>query len=442
MQRHQFEAYLDKVFDWKQLTAAQTEGRQYPVYPWPDVFDAVFLGSACQFGPLHRIETECRIGALHNRIGALSEDTFGYAMQRQNPAEIFDLGCQVAKQLKRNGVLKSDWARGRVVAAVDGIEICSSYCRCCDACMSREVERKVDGKLGKFTQYYHRISAVTVVSTPFPIFLGIRFQQDGETEVACSLTLLKDLTETLGRQFIDILVADAIYLQAPFVREVESLGLDWVINLKDNQPSLLAEAERLTAGPPQDHETTSQQDLKLWHVPQVDWPVADRTVRVVKTVRVQNAKCVKVEEIPVEAPQIEAPKAKKTKGKNSKPKKPKCKRVKTKKDDPIVSTDFYASNVDLGAIPPYFIHQLGRSRWTIDVQAFQTITTDCHLKQPSAHQDISLIVLTMIRVLAFTLTMVFYYRQVLSHNRGVAPGFCDMARQLAYAFLTAYSNTS
>ena len=229
----------------------------------------------------------------------------------------------------------------------------------------------------------------------------------------CSLALLKDLIEILGRRFIDILVADAIYLQAPFVREVELLGLDWVINLmapefesaSDNPPSLLAEAERLTSGPSQDHETTSQQDLKLWHAPEVDWPVADRTVRVVKTVRVQNAKCVKVEEIQVEAPLIEEPKTKNNKGKNSQPKKPKCKRVKTKKDDPIVSTDFYASNGDLGAIPPYFIHQLGRSRWTIDVQAFQTITTgarvesafDCHLQQPSAHQYNALVVLTMIR---------------------------------------------
>jgi hypothetical protein len=442
LQRHQFEGYLDKVFDWQRWTAALSEGRQDPQYPWSEVFDAVFLGSACQFGPLHRIETECRRGALHQRIGTLSEDMLGYAMQRQNPAEIFDLGCQVAQRLKRIGVLQSDWARGRVVAAVDGIEICNSYCRCCDACMSRQVERKVEGQLQKSTQYYHRLSAVTVVSTPFPIFLGVRFQQDGETEVACSLALLQDLSEKLGRRFIDILVADALYLQTPFVREVESLGLDWVINLKENQPDLLAEAGRLTAGAPQCHETTPQQDLQLWHLPEVDWPVADRVVRVVKTVRVQNAKRVKVEERPVEGPQIEEPKAEKTEGTNSKGKQPQCARVKTKQPAPVVSTNFYASNVDLGAIPPYFIHQLGRSRWTIDVQAFQTITTDCHLKQPSAHQDCALIVLTMIRVLAYTLTMVFYYRQVRSHCRGVPPGFCDMARQLAYCFLTGGSDTS
>jgi hypothetical protein len=440
LQRHQFEAYLDKVFDWRRLTSVMTEGRQDPRYPWSEAFDAVFLGSACQFGPLHRIETECRHGALHQRIGTLSEDMLGYAMQRQNPAEIFDLGCQVAQQLKRNGVLHSDWARGRVVAAVDGIEICSSYCRCCDACMSREVERKVAGKLQKSTQYYHRLSAVTVVSTSFPIFLGIRFQQAGETEVACSLALLKDLSAKLGRRFIDILVADAIYLQTAFVREVEALSFDWVINLKENQPDLLVEAGRLTAAAPQYHETTPQQDLQLWHVPEADWPVANRVVRVVKTVRVQNAKCVKVEERPVEVPQGKQAPAEKTKGKNSQRKKPKRSRVKTKQPAPLVSTNFYASNVDLGAIPPYFIHQLGRSRWTIDAQVFQTITTDCHLKRPSAHQDCALVVLTLIRVVAYTLTMVFYYRQVRSHCRGVPPGFGDMARQLAYGFLCSDSS--
>jgi hypothetical protein len=100
------------------------------------------------------------------------------------------LGCTIAERLKRNGVLGSEWARGRVVAAVDGIEICSSCARCCDTCLERKVERKVDGEIRQCLQYYHRVSAVTLVSTPFPVFLGIRFQPAGETEVAASLDLL------------------------------------------------------------------------------------------------------------------------------------------------------------------------------------------------------------------------------------------------------------
>jgi len=57
----------------------------------------VFLGSACQFGPVHRIEAECKDGVLRKRIGPLSEDTIGYALQRQSPEQVFDLGCRVAR---------------------------------------------------------------------------------------------------------------------------------------------------------------------------------------------------------------------------------------------------------------------------------------------------------------------------------------------------------
>jgi hypothetical protein len=180
---------------------------------------ASFLQISGEFGPVHRIEAECEQGVLQKRIGPLSEDTIGYALERQSPAQVFDLGCRVARQLKRNGVLHSDWARGRVVAAVDGIEICSSYGRCCEACLEKTVQRKVDGQLEEWTQYYHRLPAVTVVSTPIPVFVGIRCQKSGETEVACSLALLKELVAKLGKRFVEILVADALYLQTLFTQK-------------------------------------------------------------------------------------------------------------------------------------------------------------------------------------------------------------------------------
>jgi hypothetical protein len=140
---------------------------------------------------------------------------------------VSELSCEVARRLKRNGVLRSDWSRGLVVGAVDGIEICSSFARCCDACMEREVQHKVQGEICTEIQYYHRIVVVVLVSTDFPIPLGVRFQKKGKGEVACALALLQDLVRQLGRRFLDVLVGDALYLQAPFVKEVERLGLVW-----------------------------------------------------------------------------------------------------------------------------------------------------------------------------------------------------------------------
>ena len=250
MSRHRFEGYLDKVFDFSDLVCALPEGRQYPVHPWKKVFDAVFLSAAMQIPSLLQIEEECKDGALAKRIGPISADTIGYALQRQAPADVFMLHCDIVRRLKRNGVLRSDWSRGLVVAAVDGIEICSSFVRCCDLCMAREIKHKVDGEMRTDTQYYHRIVVVALVSSSTPIPLGLRFQKNGEGEVACALALLKDLVAQLGRRFIDVLVADAIYLQAPFVEEVQQLGLDWAFTLKDNQPGLLKESKRLTQASP------------------------------------------------------------------------------------------------------------------------------------------------------------------------------------------------
>jgi len=98
------------------------------------------------------------------------------------------------------------------------------------------------------------------------------------------------------------------------------------------------------------------------------------------------------------------------------------------------STEEVATNLELGAIPPLFLHQLGRSRWKIDAQVFQTITSDSHLKKPSVHQSQALVVLTMIRLLAYTLSLLFYHRQVLSHATAAAPA---TFRELATSFRRA-----
>src|SRR5205807_1409278 len=257
---------------------------------------------------------------------------------------------------------------------------------------------------------FHRIVAVVLVSTDFPIPLGVRFQKNGEGEVSCALALLQDLVGQLGRRFLDVLVGDALYLQAPFVKEVDRLGLVWAFTLKENQPELLREAERLTQQAPAGVHAELDREIRYWHLPEVDWPVADRQVRVVKTVRIEHPHRVTVSEQDGH-------------------------RSKSKAAVTQESTNFYATNFELGSISPLFIHQFSRSRWRIDTEVFQTITTDCHLKHPAVHQTTALVVLTMIRFLAYTLSLVFYHRQVRSHARRKCETFHEFAKSLAYWFV-------
>ena len=417
MSRHRFAAYLDKVFGFADLVSALPEGRQFPQHPWKKVFAAVFLGAAMQIPSLLQIEAECHDGALAKRIGPISDDTLGYALERQSPQPVFELSCEIARRLKRNGVLRSAWSRGLVVGAIDAIEICSSFARCCDACMEREVQHKVNGEMQTDIQYYHRIVAITLVSTPFPIPLGVRFQKNGEGEVACALALLQDLVARLGRRYLDVLVGDALYLQAPFVKEVERLGLAWAFTLKENQPELLREAERFTQESPPGVHAEPGREIHYWHLPEVAWPVADRQVRVVKTIRFEHQHRVGVS----------AKDAPRTKGKAA-------------VTQP--STNFYATNLELGSISPLVVHQFGRSRWRIDTEVFQTITTNCHLKHPAVHQTTALVILTLIRFLAYTLSLVFYHRQVRSHARTPCETFHAFAKRIAYGFFALSPNTS
>src|SRR6266481_2433719 len=340
MSRHRLEVYLDKVFGFSDLVSSLPEGRQFPQHPWKKVFDAVFLGAAMQIPSLLQIEAECGEGALAKRIGPISDDTIGYALERQALEPVFALHCEIARRLKRNGVLRSGWSRCLAVAAVDGIEICSSFPRCCDACMEREVQHKVSGEMRTDIQYYHRIVVVALVSTPFPIPLSVRFRKNGEGEVSCAQALLQDLVDQLGRRFLDVLVGDALYLPAPFVQEVERLGLLWAFTLKEKQPDLLREAERFTQESPTGVHAETDREIRYWHLPAVDWPVADRLVRVVKTVRIEHQRRVTVSEKDGH-------------------------RIKSKTATTQESTNFYATNFELGSVSPLFIHQFSRSRWRI-----------------------------------------------------------------------------
>lgn len=121
---------------------------------------------------------------------------------------MFALGCLVARRIKRDGLLGSHWARGWVVAAVDGLEIRHSCRLGWPAFPERRAEHKVAGQTQTLVEYYHRLVMVVVVSGRWPMPLGVRFLQPGASEVACALSLLEDLVCELGRRYFDIPVAD------------------------------------------------------------------------------------------------------------------------------------------------------------------------------------------------------------------------------------------
>ena len=78
---------------------------------------------------------------------------------------------------------------------------------------------------------------------------------------------------------MDVPVAGAICLRTPFIREVESLVLEWVIDLKDNPPDPAAYAERLINRPADDRQASPQENLDNLLLPLGAQPMPDDPAR-------------------------------------------------------------------------------------------------------------------------------------------------------------------
>jgi hypothetical protein len=65
--------------------------------------------------------------------------------------------ADVNRRLKRGKAFDAGRVQGRLVAALDGIEVLSSFSRRCEFCLERRVTRKDQaGRKIEETQYYHR----------------------------------------------------------------------------------------------------------------------------------------------------------------------------------------------------------------------------------------------------------------------------------------------
>lgn len=91
------------------------------------------------------------------RLFAAGQSCTSFRLFSANPPILL---VGVNRTLKRNKVFDAGRVQGRVVAALDGIEVLSSYSRCCDACLERRVTVRKNGIKTEQVQYYHAPSGV------------------------------------------------------------------------------------------------------------------------------------------------------------------------------------------------------------------------------------------------------------------------------------------
>jgi hypothetical protein len=267
-----FARYLNKVFDFRSAAAGLTDSRRDPEIPPSSVFLAAFHGLAFRLPSFQQLEAELAQPALQQWIGAkraFRDDVLRYSLSGFELEGLERMLVQINRTLKRNKALDTGRVQGRIVAALDGIEVLSSYSRCCDSCLERRVFVRKAGVKVEQLQYYHRAVGCQIVSSPAKPFLALEWLQPGEGEDTAALRLLGKLPDLYGSRFFDVLLLDALYAQAPVLKLAEASGWDLIISLKQNQRDLYQSAIRLFARRPADCSGTERHagrdyQFQLW----------------------------------------------------------------------------------------------------------------------------------------------------------------------------------
>lgn len=377
----QFVNYGQKKFGLGLLLGGVVDGRAQPEIPIQPVVLSLVLGEVAHIPSFLQLQEETQLPQWRRWVGykgAISHDTFGYVSERLEPEQLRRAAHYIHRRLKRGKAFEANKIKGLLGVSLDANEQFCSDCRCCQACLSREVTCKdARGHECKKTQYYHKQVYAQLNGPELSVILDFEPMRPGEEECAAALRLLRRLRAKHGPRFFDVVVVDSWHANGPFLKTVaEELGWPVIAVLKQERYQAHQEALALTQGqkPAQIVERDKRQ-VEIWDVPSVRF--TDSYPGPVRIVRVRERWTQR-------------------------------KRVgqewQTEQKEQnwiwVVAGDLAGDN---GAA----IRDLGHSRWKIENHAFGQLTQHWHLTHCSRHHPVGVVALLWIKILAFTLFQAF-----------------------------------
>jgi hypothetical protein len=167
--------------------------------------------------------------------------------------------------LRQAKVVKDyEYFSGMTLVSIDGVEHFSSTQVHCEQCIQK---RHRNGDL-----WYHHAMLAAVMVHPdqrevFPLDCEPIICQDGATKNDCERNAAKRLVQALAERYADtrlVLVEDALYSNAPHIRQISSHGWHYVLNVKpDSHKSLFAQVEgRRQRGHMLQHQVQDRDDTQ------------------------------------------------------------------------------------------------------------------------------------------------------------------------------------
>lgn len=175
------------------------------------------------------------------QIGAIPSDTqMRAALDPLDPAPLRALFARLFEYLRLAGVVGTyQYWRDHVIVAVDGVEHFSSTKIHCDHCTTRTHRDGV-------TSYHHAGLAAVLLHPDheevFPLDFEPILNPDGARKNDCERNAAKRLCAALDERYPTlklVLVEDALYANAPHIRQITGYGWRFILNVKpDSHPSL------------------------------------------------------------------------------------------------------------------------------------------------------------------------------------------------------------
>ncbi len=404
-------AYGRKVFGLRQGLEAVKDSRQNPRASTYLVAASVFFCGLLRIRSFNALEPKLHEKPFRRLVGAPPEedalgsaDTLSRTLRKMDLATVRALSVSIVAKAERNKVFREGWIGAMHAVAIDGWEPISSYHRHCDGCLVRhikvKVEREGEGELVEVKQYYHRYAVAMLIDERFDMLLDIEpllphdlrprgAAKDGEDEgeLTAATRLLRRVKQTYG--WLNVVVADGLYPNGPFLTAVKQLHMSAVIIIKKNGNEPLKEALAIWDNqPPQEVKDDKQarERVELWDCRDITTlDTYDGPIRVVRA-QITDTKQPKITD----------------------PKQPK----KATRTWCMVVTGVAATRLS-----SLQVIKIARGRWHIENTGFHQWTTRWHFDHVFVHNADGILALYWLFFAAFNLLTLFLYRQVRSYGR-------------------------
>jgi hypothetical protein len=238
------------------------------------------LGERCF---LHLLDAPAQTSRL------CSVDTLSRSLRVMDIDTVRQVSVGIVHKAERNKVFREGWHGALRYAAIDGWEPICSRQRHCEQCLVRRVRtRDRNAELTTVEEYYHRYVVTMLIGPQYDVALDIEPllgkdmrpprvpktgkrrgkvlpREEDEGELTAASRLIARVKQTYP--WLDVVVADALYANGPFLNTLHKLDLGAVIVARKDGDEPLKAALRMWGDQPP-HESFDdpqrQEHIALW----------------------------------------------------------------------------------------------------------------------------------------------------------------------------------